>query len=58
MPYFEVDVERTSFGVIRIKAENGQEAMKIVQECQPMIEEDALFADLAVKAISAEPSYG
>jgi len=34
MPYFDVDIEKTDYGMIRIKAEDKEKAMRLVNEGQ------------------------
>ncbi len=57
MPYFDVDVEKIDYGIIRIKATNGKEAMRKILEEQPTIEEDRLFTGTALKPVGYTESY-
>jgi len=57
MPRFQVDVEQTNYGIIDITARDEEEAIRKVNEGQPMIEEDVLFTGSSVRGIHAEPKY-
>jgi len=54
---FEVDIEKTDFGVVRVKAKTPQEAMEIVKQNQYEPEEDQLFTGSEIRPISAREAY-
>ena len=56
MPYFDVDIEKTDYGMIRIKAEDKEKAMRLVNEGQSITKEDILFTGSAIRAIDYTPS--